>query len=202
LLVRHGQTAWNAERRVLGRTDIPLDAIGREQAAGLARVLPRVNAVYASPLVRAFETASALGDPIADPDLVEMDQGYLEGLVATELGDRFPGVHESWRADAANFRLPGGETLTEVITRGRAALDRIAARHAGGDVVAVVSHQLLLAAVLCSLRGEPLHRWRAHTQRNTAWAEVDWSVPPVVHAMDHAPHLDESGASLLPARGG
>lgn len=191
LLIRHGQTAWNIERRILGRTDIPLDDVGRDQAARLATVLPGLHALYASPLSRALETARALGRPVTDPDLMEMDQGELDGLGVQELAERHAGLTDRWREDPAGFRLPGGETLHETQARGMAAIGRIAARHGAGEVVGVVTHQLLLASSLCALSGEPLTRWRSYVHRNTAWAVVEFraGVAPVVLALDQAPHI-------------
>jgi broad specificity phosphatase PhoE len=197
-LVRHGQTAWNAERRVLGRTDIPLDTLGRSQAAALAGVLPTPDAVYTSPLRRARETAAALSPTaIAVADLVEMDQGALEGLDATELAARHGPLVEAWREDPGAITLPDGESMHDLQRRGRSALAAIAAdarrELRGAARIAVVTHQLWLSAVLCDLAGDPLRRWRAWSHRNTAWAELEWfdGIGRVV-THDVAPHLDRT----------
>jgi broad specificity phosphatase PhoE len=189
LLVRHGQTEWNATRRVLGRTDIPLDATGEAQAARLRAALPPVGAIYASPLARARQTAAALGEPRLVPELVEMDQGELDGLDPSGLAEKFGELALRWRADPAGVRLPGGETMDEVQTRALAALHRIAEGHAPGETVAVVTHQLVISAVLCALHGEPLASWRRFSHRNTAWSVVEWRRPPLVKEMDVGPHL-------------
>ena len=101
LLVRHGQTAWNIERRLLGRTDVPLDAVGLDQAARLARRLAttRLAAVWSSPLTRAVQTATPLGAPRLDEGLVECDMGALEGLSGVEFVEKWPEVAAAWRAD-------------------------------------------------------------------------------------------------------
>ncbi len=191
-LVRHGQTSWNVERRILGRTDIPLDAVGGAQAEALALVLPRADALYASPLTRARATAAALGLPVSLMDtLVEMDQGDLEGLDAATLMERHGALVEAWRADPDAVGLPGAEHMRDVQARGMAGLADIRQRHPEGGTVAVVTHQLWLSATLCGLAGEPLRRWRAWTHRNTAWAELWWEGEhPRVLRHDVAPHLD------------
>jgi broad specificity phosphatase PhoE len=130
LLVRHGETDWNAEGRLQGHTDRPLNDYGRRQAAALAAQLAqeRLDAVYASDLARARETATivaaALGLPVElDPDLREKDWGTWEGLTSTER-DRVEFVGESTEAHR---------------TRMLAALRRIAERHPAGRVL-VVTH--------------------------------------------------------------
>lgn len=197
LLIRHGQTAWNVQRRVLGRTDIPLDAEGRAQAARLPAAVGPVAAVWTSPLSRARDTAVGLvpagGVLQVEADLTEMDQGEMDGCGPEEMRARFGDVLHRWNVDPADERLPGGETMAEVQARGLAALARIAAASAPGARVAVVSHQLVISAVLCALRDEPLSRWRTHAHRNTAWSELRWGTPPVVVAEQVSAHLPPTG---------
>jgi broad specificity phosphatase PhoE len=95
LLVRHGETDWNAEHRWQGHADVPLNIRGREQAERLADELAgkRIDAVYASDLSRARETAEILGERLGlsvltDPDLREIDVGSREGLTGEEVGER------------------------------------------------------------------------------------------------------------------
>jgi broad specificity phosphatase PhoE len=191
LLVRHGQTSWNIQRRVLGRTDIPLDDTGRAQARDLREVIGPVDVVWTSPLSRARETA-ALAFPAHTPrlhdDLTEMHQGDLEGLGADELMSRFGDLLGRWTADPGAVRLPGGETMAELQERALVALDSIAAATPGCRV-AVVTHQLVLSVICCHLLATPTAAWRAHSHRNTAWTEVRWARPPVVVAARLSPHL-------------
>src|SRR5438309_4580604 len=130
LLVRHGETDWNAERRWQGHADVPLNERGREQAQRLADSLPvdAVDAIYASDLARARETAEILGarlgrPVVVDPDLREIDVGSREGLTGEEVGDR------PWDGEAHENH--GDRILRAVRT--------IAERHPG-QRVAVVSH--------------------------------------------------------------
>lgn len=195
LLIRHGQTSWNLHRRVLGRTDIPLDETGRKQAIELAGVVGPVDALYASPLSRARTTAELAFPGRAMElveDLTEMHQGELEGLEAHELGGRYAELLTAWNADPGAVRLPGGETMREVQDRALAALQGIAARARPGERVAVVTHQLVISAVLTALVGEPTSAWRSRTHANTAWSEVLWGPTPELHAFRLSPHLPPS----------
>jgi broad specificity phosphatase PhoE len=154
LLARHGETDWNRERRVQGHTDRPLSAEGRAQAAELARALSheRLDAVYASDLARALDTARAVAEPhglavVALPELRERDFGSWEGLTDEEILERFPEARTGPWGDA--------ETHDELAARVLAALQSIAGRHPDGRVL-VVSHGGPIHAVLrrCSARNE------------------------------------------------
>ena len=149
LLVRHGETDWNVERRVQGHTDRPLNATGEEQARTLADELrgERLDAVYASNLSRARETARAIADPLGLtveelPALREKHFGTWEGMLDTEIRERFPDSHNGPWGDA--------EVMAEVSERVLGALRTIAECHPDGRVL-VVSHGGPLRAVLRSI---------------------------------------------------
>jgi len=153
-LVRHGETDWNAARRIQGRTDIPLNEAGRAQAREAAEMLARQewDAVYASPLDRAQETARiiaarlGLGDVTIVDELIERDYGQAEGMDFDELEARYPeGVH-----------APGQETRAEVAERVVPALLRIAERHPGERLV-LVSHGGAIRAALQTAEPETRH---------------------------------------------
>lgn len=167
LLVRHGQTRFNVERRFLGRTDAELDEEGCKQAICLAQVYGGQRRVFSSPLRRAMQTALGLGDPIPVPGLMEMDMGELEGLCREEMDERFPGLLATWFQDPTHFRPPGGETLAETQERGWRALQDILSEGGEEEMKVVVTHQLLLAGVLCRLSGVPLAEFRQFSHGNT-----------------------------------
>lgn len=144
-LVRHGETEWNAARRIQGRTDIPLNDTGREQARQAGELLARRrwDAIYASPLSRAVETARIIGrqvgiDEVGTRDaLMERDYGAAEGLGFDELDRLYPeGVHAE-----------GQETREEVGSRVGGALVALADQHPGESLI-VVSHGGAIRAVL------------------------------------------------------
>jgi len=137
ILLRHGQTPANAGGLLLGRADPPLTDLGRRQAAAAAAALDGdVQRVVSSPLLRARQTAEALGLPVAiDEQWIEVDYGEYEGLpyrdVPAELWQR-------WRTEAG-FTPPGGESMAAVGARVRAACDALMDEAAERNVV-VVSH--------------------------------------------------------------
>lgn len=173
LLIRHGQTAWNAEGRFLGRSDLPLDELGLAQAvAGAARLQRSFDALYCSTLKRAHQTAACFGDPIAVPGLEELDQGELEGLQPPEAVSRFPAFFAAWAADPSDVPAPGAtETLRDLQKRSLEALVRLDEAHRGG-VVVVVSHQLVIASLRCHAAGLPLSRWRSQRLDNVGVASL------------------------------
>jgi probable phosphoglycerate mutase len=196
LLVRHGQTAWNIERRFLGRTDIPLDSVGEAQAARLVARLAgtRFATLWSSPLLRARQTARGLGDVRIDERLAEMDMGELEGLSGAEFASRYPALVVAWRDTPHDVALPGGETIAAVQARGVAAITAIAASVAPGEAVAVFTHQLVLATLVCHYSGEPLARFRTFMHRNTGITTLgldDGGGPPRVLRFDDADHLGD-----------
>ncbi len=174
-LVRHGQTAWNKERRFLGRTDVPLDTDGHAQAQAVSAALSAISfdAVYTSHLSRAAATAQAICQRQAVqaqevPDLQELDQGELEGMSGADLADAHPGFMEAWLRDPAATRVPGGETLQECQDRVLRAVQQITAKHTGVGPVAIVTHRMVLSCIICEALGLPLRMWQLIGQRNTA----------------------------------
>jgi glucosyl-3-phosphoglycerate phosphatase len=183
VLVRHGQTSWNATHRFLGCTDIGLDDVGHAQAEHLGRLargtLPRV---ISSPLSRAKQTAGYLHrEPVEVVDaLAELRQGELEGLTAPEAIGRFPDFFAAWAEDPGATPVPGGESLGSLRQRAWDAVEQIGTSTAPGEVVAVVTHQMVIASVLSTVAGTDLRHWRRHTVPNTsvsviAWDGASWS---------------------------
>ena len=145
-LLRHGQTDWNAERRLQGHLDMPLNALGRWQAEQLGRALADegMAAVFSSDLVRAQQTAlplaQRLGLPVlSDRALRERHFGHLEGLSYAEIDERFPDDARGWRQREPDFAPGGGETLAAFFNRAVAAVSRVAAPN-GGHAIAVFTH--------------------------------------------------------------
>ncbi|MBB1510150.1 histidine phosphatase family protein [Tessaracoccus sp. MC1756] len=157
VLLRHGETDHNAQGRFQGHADIPVNDTGRRQAeAARDRLAPfHFDAVYTSPLVRAAETARIVRPEaqfVVDPRLMEINVGSWAGLTWGEVHALMPD-YEAKYADGVDFRRsPEGETLAEVVERGRPALLEIAERHDGGTAL-IVSHGLFLNRVLHSLLG-------------------------------------------------
>jgi broad specificity phosphatase PhoE len=148
-LVRHGRTAHNASRRLLGRLDVPLDELGRRQAAALGQV-PALNGalrVITSPLSRARHTAAELGPPVTvDERWAEIDYGIYDGMELEAAAD----LWREWGTDLA-YTPPGGESLAAVGARVRDACGDLWPEAAEGDIVVVTHVSPLKAAVAWAL---------------------------------------------------
>jgi len=157
-LIRHGETAWNADGRFQGQTDTLLNDIGRAQAGVVARIMDdwHVDAVYSSDLARAAETAEIIAAthgliPIPDVRLREISFGEWEGLSLAEATERWPDIVASWRADSLHTRPPGGETQEAVRQRVVEFTAEIVRQHPEGSIC-VVGHggslRMLVAQIL------------------------------------------------------
>ena len=137
LLIRHGQSTWNAARRWQGQADPPLTELGERQASEAARRLGVFDLVVASDLERARRTAEVIADELGigpvelDPQLRENHAGEWEGLTARQVEDDWPGYLDTHR------RPPGFEPAEDVAARAIASLLTIARRVAGGEILAV-----------------------------------------------------------------
>jgi broad specificity phosphatase PhoE len=142
VLVRHGETDWNADNRFQGHADPPLNETGRAQARALATELRRevFAALYTSPLQRAAETAAIIGyelglEPRPDVALKEVDVGSWSGLTRAEVERRYPTGFARWLEFGHGW--DDGETYDELGARVVTGLTRIAERHGGGDVLTI-----------------------------------------------------------------
>ena len=173
-LIRHGQTAWNAELRIQGQLDIPLDAVGLQQAARLAQALhgEDIAAVYSSDLRRALATAQPLADGrgvavVRDAALRERCFGCFEGFSYAEIEARWPEATQRWRSREPGFAPAGGESLADFQARCVRAAAAIAARHAG-QAIAIVAHGGVLDALYRAAVGVALDAPRTWTLGNAA----------------------------------
>jgi len=139
LLLRHGQSEWNALGKWQGHADPALTDFGRVQALHAAQKVGSVDVLVASPLQRAMETAQIIsaqigvGPIVVEPDLMERDAGEWEGLTRKEIEERWPGYlgNDRWP--------PGYELHHQLLVRTTAALHRIHSEYEGADVL-VITH--------------------------------------------------------------
>jgi phosphoserine phosphatase len=208
VLVRHGETEHNAGGITLGRADVPLNDRGLTQARALASLAGHshshiladasaIGAVYASPLQRATATAQPLADALslditAEPLLIEMEIGELEGMPFQQMRERYPDFLRQWLSDeVADARMPAGETLAEVQDRAWQAVNEMGARHEDGTVVAV-THNFVLLSLLCRVLNLPLSKFRGLRQDLAAVSLIDLSGPAVrVVTLNDRCHLPE-----------
>lgn len=172
-LVRHGETAWNAEGRMQGHLDVPLNEQGRRQAAALGTRLARerFDAVYSSDLSRALQTAASLHDSgvavIREPRLRERHYGTLQGLTAAEAQRQHAELWQRYKARDPELVLAGGETLRQFAARVTTLIEELNTRHRGQRVL-LVTHGGVLDAAYRHATDMPLHLTRTFSVRNAS----------------------------------
>ena len=160
ILVRHGETSWNQERRFLGHSNPGLNEQGEIQARAVAQRLmaERIDKVFSSDMLRALETSQEIASlhnlPVRiTPCLREINFGAWEGLTFAEIQTQYPELLNKWILDPFGVRIPGGETAEEVKSRVMEALDSIVLNTSDKETVVIVAHGGPLRMLLCQLTG-------------------------------------------------
>jgi broad specificity phosphatase PhoE len=192
-LVRHGLTQWNALKRIMGQSDIPLSAKGRVQARWLARQLRtrEIAAIYASDLARAHETARIIAAQRTSPLSVnvssawrELNFGKWQGLTYAQIAAQYQD-QLGFFSDPEHNAPPGGESPPHLLQRVRGELVTVAQNQnwsTRGDVV-IVSHSGALRILLCDLLGIPLERqWQLRIDAGSLSA-LDVSLGQEAHTL-------------------
>jgi probable phosphoglycerate mutase len=203
-MVRHGETAWNAEGRVQGQTDVPLSAVGEAQARAVRDALAgeRFDALYASDLARVRQTAAPAAARLGlevrlEPGLRERHYGKFETLTYAEARARLPEDYARFRDKDPDYDFGSGESLRAFNARALACVAEIAARHAG-QAVLVFTHGGVLEMVHRHAHGSGLSAPRDFEIPNAAlnWIEIgpgawrvrDWArVAHLGRALDDLP---------------
>lgn len=204
LLVRHGETQWNRERRFQGQRDIPLNATGEEQAAKVAEFLATqpLQLAFSSPLKRPWATADAICSNHSNlilrpmPDLQEICHGDWEGKLQSEVEAEYPGELERWQRDPASVQMPNGENLHQVWERTRSAWQELlaitAAQFPQGTAV-VVAHDAINKAIICQLFDLSPQAFWIFKQGNGAITVIDYPEgkegAPVLKVLNLTTHL-------------
>jgi broad specificity phosphatase PhoE len=171
ILVRHGETEWNRQRRVQGLSNLALNETGKKQAIALARALSnkKVDAIYSSPLRRAQETARAIarfhkvGVKVID-GLKELDVGEVDGMTYEDMKIYHGEFFTRWMTDFTSVRLPGGGFIPELRDQCCTAIQDIVKneRKVENDdrVAIVVTHFFPLMCIICNSMGLDLSHFR------------------------------------------
>lgn len=202
LLLRHAETEWNRERRFQGWRDVPLSAIGREQAESAARLLAatRIDAVWSSPLARARDTAAIIAAPhrlaVQESEAFrEMGFGDWEGLTRDEVRERFPDSHRAWAETPHEATWPGAETLAAVRARALAGLEALRAAHTG-QTICLVSHGITGRLLILEALGLGPDRLWSFQLSSTGISELefrdDWTT---LHRMNSLIHLADGAVA-------
>lgn len=201
-LVRHGETEWNAARRIQGQSDSPLTANGEHQARLVAQRVSKqgITHVITSDLGRTRRTAQIIAEAcgcevINDPRLRELHMGVLE----ERLIDSLTPQEEQWRKQmvdgTADGRIPQGESMSELGERMRAALESCLMLPAGSKPL-IVSHGIALGCLISTVLGLPAYAERRLRLRNCSLSRVDYQQSPwlasgwIVETAGDVTHLD------------
>lgn len=165
IIVRHGFSVYNREKRFNGQGDVPLDEVGVRQAQrNAAYVLAhyKIDAIWSSDLSRAYHTAKPIADALGLPimtsvDLREVSVGVWEGLTVAEIRAREPEALAHYRSAFPDASGGGGETRAQLRARLIGVMDRIAAAHEGQTVL-VATHGGAILALCCAWMGYPIER--------------------------------------------
>jgi len=205
LLIRHGETAWNAESRIQGQLDVPLSNTGIWQAGRLAQRLAdeRIDAIYASDLTRAWLTAQPISqarqiEPLPEVRLRERHFGIFQGHTLETIAKQWPAEFAAWRERNPDWIIPEGESGTRFIARVLEALDEITHRHAGGTV-AVVAHGGCLDVAYRQARGMTRDAPRQHLMANAALNRASARARPLrieIQQWGDVAHLSEARDEL------
>lgn len=217
LLVRHGETEWNRQKRFQGQIDVPLNDNGREQARQAAEFLKpiQIDAAVSSFMQRPKETAEIIlqyhphVQLAVETELQEISHGLWEGKLESEIEAEFPGELQRWQATPEAVQMPEGENLQQVWDRAIATWDAIVAaadQSEAPQTVMVVAHDAINKAILCHVVGwGPEHFW-TFKQGNGAVSVIDYpngaNGAPVLQAMNITTHLaggilDKTAAGAL-----
>ena len=183
-LVRHGRTEANATGRLQGRIDLPIDEVGRAQAAAVTSLVPAVTRVISSPSLRARQTAEVFGvAPEIDDRWLEMDYGDFDGVAMADV------PRDMWAEWITNpdFRPPGGESLQEMGDRVFAACDDLLEAARTTDIV-IVSHATpIKAAMAWALGVDVTITWRSQIDQASVTKILVRDRGPALHAFNLVP---------------
>jgi probable phosphoglycerate mutase len=178
-LVRHGETAWNAEGRVQGQLDIPLNGAGLAQARSVARVLSKEKfaAIYSSDLTRARQTAQPAADLLQkqvalSESLRERHYGVFQGMTYTEASERIPEGYARFKAKDPEYDFGTGESLSRFNERALACIRDLVEKHAGENLL-VVTHGGVLEMVYRHATGRGLSTPRDFEIPNAAINRIE-----------------------------
>ena len=159
ILVRHGETDFNASEKFRGRVDVPLNDTGLRQAELLGEHLrdEKIDVVYSGPLRRALATAEAVAAPHrlavnVVHNLNDIDCGKWQGLTVAAVKEKYPELYQDWLDSPGRVRLPGGESLEDVRSR-VVPFTQDAVTRCGEGRIVLVSHRVVHKVLICALLG-------------------------------------------------
>lgn len=200
IAIRHGETAWNVATRIQGQLNVELNENGRWQASRVALALTgeTMAAIYASDLLRAWETACAIADTTAAPlrahaGLRERAFGVFQGKTFSEIELNWPDQALRWRKRIPDWAPDGGESLLDVRQRILQTLDELASQHVGEQIV-LVAHGGVMDVLYRAATGQDIQAPRTWNLGNTAINRLLWTPDSLtLVGWSDTRHLDDVG---------
>ncbi|MDR3371346.1 histidine phosphatase family protein [Rhodoferax sp.] len=181
IAIRHGETAWNVDTRLQGHLDIPLNELGLWQAQRAAQALvdEPIDAIYASDLLRAWQTAQAIADMAGCPliplaGLRERGFGEFEGMTYAEIEATWPDMSLQWRKRVPDWAPPGGESLLVMRERVLSTVTGLAEKHLGDQIV-LVAHGGVMDMLYRLATGQDVQAPRTWSLTNAAINRLLWT---------------------------
>ena len=204
LIIRHGETAWNREEIFRGTYDIALNENGKQQAKLVAQALQatRIDAIYASPLSRAQESAKIVAkphgiSPIIQDSFIDIDYGEWTGKKASEVAKLWPDDYAAWTTTPHNVRPPGGTTLKEVLNSSFTAMEELAKKH-DGETIAIFAHRVVNKILLIGALALGLERFPFIIQGNCCINEIERIQSGyLIQSINDVSHIKNAGTDLL-----
>ncbi|MEA4847321.1 MAG: histidine phosphatase family protein [Clostridiaceae bacterium] len=200
-LARHGETEWNRNGMVQGRTDVELSPKGIIQAELLAKRLlkEKIDVIYSSSLKRALKTAEIIAG-YKQCEIIESDKyheicfGPWEGMTLTEVKEKYSEHFRVYREDPVNFKLPGAETFMDLTERTYNAIIEIVSLHKGSNIL-LVSHGAAIKAAIIRILGMDIIDYKKFRIDNASISILEFSEDisekPVVICLNDISHLEE-----------
>ncbi|UCD54921.1 MAG: histidine phosphatase family protein [Candidatus Omnitrophota bacterium] len=167
ILVRHGETNWNKQKRVQGALDIPLNREGGEEARRISSELSKfkIDVVYSSPVSCSCSTAHEIATTrslkvIKIDELNEVNHGIWQGLLLKDIKKRYKKQYNTWKAYPTSVRPPKGESIRVAYDRAVSAMHKIVDKHKD-ESICIVSGGIILSIIKCYLRNiDPEGVWK------------------------------------------
>ena len=198
LLIRHGETEWNALGKFQGCTDIELSEEGIKQAQILKnRLNGEFDWIYASPLSRAFKTANILAsitdkEVIIEPEIREINFGEWEGLTVKQISEKYPDVFKAWRTDKKESYICGGDSsIRNAVGRAKKCILEIVSKHKGEKIV-IVAHGGIIKAGLIGIFDWDMTMYHKVALGNTCINKINFNddLMPMLVSLNDTTHLD------------
>lgn len=180
ILVKAGQTEWQAQGRLVGDTDLQLNEVGHQQAAADATVVAAMDPhiVHCGNDEPSHQTANIIGNELQlkvkpNDGLREIDLGHWEGLTVEAFKERFGKVFKQWRNDPLSVEPPEGESVARMVARVKQALQKVVKKNGSKNDVVIVVGGYAFAALLCELRDGGFDQFWTYLNSDDAAPQVE-----------------------------